>query len=307
MNMITTLTLNPAFDIHANLNEFNVEHENLANSVTRDIGGKGINISRALTENHIKNTALVVLGSENAEEFRSGLLNENIDFVELTRPGRIRENITIHPVNSKETRLSFKGFKCDDQMLDEVFQMLGDVSQKIITFTGSIPTGISQKAVEDFLTELKKRRALVVIDSKSVSLESLRRIKPWLIKPNDEEMETYFGKLDKVSMLNAAKSLHSDGISNVLISLGAKGSLLVSNQGVFRAEPPKINAISTIGAGDSMIAGFIAATSQQKDDIAKLRTASAFGSAACLREGTNPPLANDISSLSEKIKIQQEE
>ncbi len=301
--MITTLTLNPAFDIHANLSEFHAEHENLAQNVTRDIGGKGINISRALSENGIKNAALVVLGNENASEFRDGLVNEKLDFVEITKPGRIRENITIHPQNAKETRLSFKGFNCDDSLLGEVEEKLGEISGQIVTFTGSLPAGVSSEAAENFLIKLKNRGALLVIDSKSISLDSLRRIKPWLIKPNDEELEAYFGKLDEDSMVNTAKNLHSDGIFYVLISLGANGALLVSDEGVFRAKPPKIDAISTIGAGDSMIAGFIAASSLGMDDESKLRLASAFGTAACLREGTNPPLSRDISQISAEIEI----
>ena len=115
--MITTLTLNPAFDIHAYLPEFRAGHENLAEKIARDVGGEGINISRALTENKIPNRALVVLGSENAAEFRDGLKAEGLDFDEIVRPGRIRENITIHPAAGDETRLSFKGFACDASLL----------------------------------------------------------------------------------------------------------------------------------------------------------------------------------------------
>lgn len=301
--MIITLTLNPAFDIHATLAEFRAGHENLADRVTRDIGGKGINISRALTENSIKNQALVVLGDENSSEFREGLTREGLDFVEIIKPGRIRENITVHPTNDKETRLSFKGFECDEALLAEVEERLGDVEGKIVTFTGSLPSGIDSKVAEAFLIDLKSRGALLVIDSKSISLEALRRIKPWLIKPNDEELEAYLGKLDEDGMIKAAKALHDDGIFYVLISLGANGSILVSDSGVFRAKPPKLDAVSTIGAGDSMIAGFVAAAALGMDDESMLRLGSAFGSAACLREGTNPPLASDISRLSAEIEI----
>lgn len=301
--MIITLTLNPAFDIHAALDEFYAGHENLADRVTRDIGGKGINISRALCENNIENEALVVLGSENAEEFRAGLRREGLSFTDITKPGRIRENITVHPSNAKETRLSFKGFECAPSLLGEIEEKLGDVSGKIVTFTGSLPSGISSEDAESFLIGLKNRGALLVIDSKSISLEALLRIKPWLIKPNDEELEAYFGKLDEAGMIETAKNLHNDGIFYVLISLGDKGSIFVSDEGVFKAVPPRIAAVSTIGAGDSMIAGFIAAASLGMDDESRLRLGSAFGTAACLREGTKPPLSDDISRLSVQIDI----
>ena len=101
--MIITLTLNPAFDVHATLENFKAGHENLAEKVTRDVGGKGINISRALTANGIENRALVVLGDENAADFCEGLGREKLNFTEITVSGRIRENITIHPASGDET------------------------------------------------------------------------------------------------------------------------------------------------------------------------------------------------------------
>ena len=303
--MITTLTLNPAFDVHAALTKFRAGHENLAEKVTRDIGGKGINISRALTENHVPNRALVVLGSENAAEFREGLTREGIDFDELIYPGRIRENITIHPLSGDETRLSFKGFTCSPALLDEVGAMLDIKSGDIVTFTGSLPGGISESDAEKFLISLRGRGVRVVIDSKSIRLDSLKRIKPWLIKPNAEELEAYFGELDEDMMVEKAKELHSGGIGNVIISLGGDGALLVSDEGVFRAKPPKIDAVSTIGAGDSMIAGFIAAASLGINGGEALKLASAYGTAACLREGTNPPKSTDILSVKSKTNIEK--
>lgn len=303
--MITTLTLNPAFDIHAALTDFRAGHENLAEKVTRDIGGKGINISRALTENHLPNRALVVLGSENAAEFREGLIREGLDFDELVYPGRIRENITIHPSSGDETRLSFKGFACDSGLLDRVDSLLATEAKEgdIVTFTGSLPGGISESDAEKFLISLRCRGVRVVIDSKSITLDSLKRIKPWLIKPNAEELEAYFGELDEDMMVEKAKELHSGGIGNVIISLGGDGALLASDEGVFRAKPPKIDAVSTIGAGDSMIAGFIAAASLGINGGEALRLASAYGTAACLREGTNPPIAADINKVKNGVII----
>ena len=302
--MIVTLTLNPAFDVHATLESFKAGHENLAEKVTRDVGGKGINISRALTANGIENRALVVTGDENAADFREGLNREKLDFAEITVPGRIRENITIHPASGDETRLSFRGFSAPG-LLTKVEEILDVGEGDIVTFTGSLPGGVFADEAEEFLKKLVGAGVKVVIDSKSITLDQLRSIKPWLIKPNDEELEAYFGKLDDEKMLAAAKNLHADGIGNVAVSLGAKGSILVTGSGIFRAVPPKIDAVSTIGAGDSMIAGFIAATTLGVDDESKLRIASAFGTAACLREGTNPPLPADISRISAEFTIEQ--
>ncbi|MBE6613510.1 MAG: hypothetical protein E7632_13580 [Ruminococcaceae bacterium] len=298
---LVTLTLNPAFDIHCEIGRFLPERENLIAAERRDIGGKGINISRALCENGIANCALVVLGDENADTFRRGMDAVGlIDRRELTIPGRIRENITIHPDSGSETRISFKGFSADASLLSRTLSLIAPDSDTLVTFTGSLPGGVPASAAEEFLASLKRAGVRIVIDSKSIPLDLLRRLRPWLIKPNAEEIEAYLGVRGEEELIRAAASLHGYGIENALISLGGDGAILACGEGIFRARPPKIDAVSTIGAGDSMIAGFIAVNG---DAPARLRRAIAYGSAACLREGTNPPLAADIARIEAQVEI----
>lgn len=299
--MITTLTLNPAIDVHVMLKEFRLGRESLAETVSRDVGGKGINISRALCENKVANTAVVVLGSENGADFARGLDEVGLDYKTIQCEGRIRENITIHSETGEETRISFRGFKCDATLLSRVEQLID--TNGIVTFTGSVPEGILADEVEAFLMRLYKRNAKLVIDSKSVTLEMLCRIKPWLIKPNAEEIEAYCKKeMNEEDLYKTALELNREGIENVMISLGADGAILATEGKLYRAYVPRINALSTIGAGDSSIAGFIACDGTCEG---RLRTAVSYGSAACLREGTNPPLSEDINALFSKVKIEE--
>lgn len=299
--MITTLTLNPAFDIHVSLESFPLGRESLAESVERDIGGKGINISRALAENGIENTALVVLGDQNAADFERGLKEAGLTYRAALWAGRIRENITIHPTIEPETRLSFKGFACDASLLSKIEAMIDP--QGIVTFTGSVPEGISAEEIEAFLLRLKERGAKLVIDSKSVSLEMLRRIKPWLIKPNAEEIEAYCGKkLTEQELYAVAMELHQAGIANAMISLGKDGAILAAEGALYRAEVPAIQAVSTVGAGDSAIAGFLGCGNTAEE---RLRYAVSYGSAACLRQGTNPPQAKEIQQIFTQVTIRK--
>lgn len=296
---ITTLTLNPAFDIHVSLPSFSPGRESLADTVARNIGGKGINISRALTENSITNTALVVLGKENSADFIQGMEQVGLTYQALLWEGRIRENITIHPATEPETRLSFKGFDCDASLLKKVEECINP--RGIVTFTGSVPAGISAEETEQFLLRLKEKGARLVIDSKSVSLAMLKRIKPWLIKPNAEEIEAYCGKAQSEEELIAvAMELHQAGIANAMISLGSDGAILAAEGKLYRAYSPAIKAVSTVGAGDSAIAGFLGCGDTPQE---RLRYAVAFGSAACLREGTNPPLKKDIEEILKNVRI----
>ena len=298
--MITTLTLNPAYDVHAKISRFKLSCENLADEVTRDVGGKGINISNALCANGVDNTALVLLGSENSADFKAGLLRAGIKYTAIECPGRIRENITIHPQTGKETRLSFKGFECNADVLGKMLALID--TNGIVTFTGSLPKGIAADDAERFLIELKRRGARLVIDSKSVTLPMLYRIKPWLIKPNEEEIEAYFGKMTEEKLFECALKLNERGIENVMISLGGDGAILASDGKAYRARVPKIEVRSTIGAGDSSIAGFIAFGG---DAEFRLKNAMAYGASACMREGTNPPRMEEIESILNKIKIDQ--
>ena len=298
---ITTLTLNPAFDIHVSLRSFPLGKESHADSVTRDIGGKGINISRALTANGIENIALVVLGKENSGDFIQGMEQVGLTYRELLWEGRIRENITIHPEIEPETRLSFKGFECNGSLLQTAEELID--ADGIVTFTGSVPAGISEEEIETFLMNLKAKGAKLVIDSKSVPLEMLKRIKPWLIKPNAEEIEAYCGKAQSEEELcKVAMELHQGGIANAMISLGGDGAILAADGALYRAQVPAIHAVSTVGAGDSAIAGFLGCGNTPEE---RLRHAVAYGSAACLREGTNPPLAKDIAEIFEQVSIEK--
>ncbi len=301
---IITLTLNPAYDMHCEISEFFAEKENTVESCIRSVGGKGINITRALLQNGVANTPLLILGEDNAAEFTRDMASEGINEpIIMAVKGRIRENITVHPRVGKETRISFRGFSVASGILDEVYTLIAPKAGDTVTFTGSLPSGISSDEAEDFLARLKNDGVKLVIDSKSISLEALRRLKPWLIKPNDEEIAAYMGELDGEGIISAARSLHADGIENAIISLGAKGAILACNEGVFEAHPPKVEVRSTIGAGDSLIAGFIAADGKTADE--RLRMGIAYGSAACMREGTNPPLPEDIAEIAAKIEVRK--
>ncbi len=306
---IITLTLNPAFDIHCHVPAFAPFHENLAKITANEAGGKGVNISRALTYNGVKNLALVVLGEENGESFKRALDNDKMSYREIYVKGRIRENITIHTENADETRISFEGFETDETLLDKTLEILENegLYDAFVTFTGRVPAGISMTAVKAFLQKLSTMGAKIVIDSRSFTLTDLIEVKPWLIKPNQEEISMYLGRnIEKlVDVESSASELHQKGIANVMISLGGDGALLVCADGAYLAEPPKINALSTIGAGDSSIGGFLAAAILGEGSDKMLKRAVSYGTAACLTEGTRPPKREDVEAVYKQIAVKK--
>ena len=303
---IITLTLSPAFDLHCHATRFCAEHENFVTVTSRDAGGKGVNISRALNENGVENTAVVVLGEENGADFCHALEKQSVNYRAITVAGRIRENMTVHTDSGAETRISFSGFVADASLLPCVLDAMGDVdANTVVTLTGRIPDGVLMQDVKRFLCDLRMRGARIVIDSKSFTIADLIECRPWLIKPNGEEIAEYLGHevTSFEEIREAAAELQHGGLENVLISLGAKGAMLVCPQGTFVATPPRVEAVSTIGAGDSAIAGFLAGTARGEALPACLRRAVAYGSAACMTSGTNPPQSKDVQTLLERIEI----
>ena len=306
MNLIT-LTLNPAFDIHCHIPNFAPYHENLAKITDRSASGKGVNISLALTACGVENLALVVLGEENGKEFLHLLEGSGLSLRTLSLSGRIRENFTLHTDNADETRISFEGFAVEAGLTHLVTELLQSelTEGSIVTLTGRNPGGLSMEETKAWLSEIKARGVRVVIDSKSFSLGDLLETKPWLIKPNEEEISAYLGRevrsFEEVAA--AAKELHGQGIANVMISLGAQGAMLICKEGRFIAIPPRVEAISTIGAGDSSIAGFLAATAEGCSPEECLRRAVAYGTAACLTPGTRPPTAEGVATVLPQVQL----
>lgn len=303
MKPIITMTLSPAFDLHCFCSDFLAEHENLATVQSCDAGGKGINISRALRANGIDSLALTLLGSENAATFARLLDTEEIRHQDILLPGRIRENITLHTDCKKETRISFNSFSADDTVLTDLEAMIlaevGTAQRFYLTLAGRVPDGISMHALKRLLLRMKARGACLVIDSKSFSTEDILEIRPWLIKPNEEEIAQYSAHTvtTEADAIEAITALHEKGIEHVLLTLGAKGALLAYRDGILQASVPPIIPLSTIGAGDSTIAGFLAAHQQGDDLLTSLLSAVSFGSAACLTEGTKPPQPDAIARI----------
>lgn len=306
---VITLTLCPAFDLHADCADFAVGRENAVRISSRHAGGKGVNISRALMACGTESLAFVVLGRENSDDFTHALKADRLCFEAIALDGRIRENLTVHDAGGCETRISFPGFSADATLPGRVLTHLQDklTPDTVLTLTGRLPQGVDMAAVHDFLEHLATRGVRVVIDSGSFSLSDLTRAHPYLIKPNAQEISAYLGRPVSTfaDVADAARELLADGIENVMISLGEQGALLCCTQGCFVATPPAITPLSTVGAGDSAIAGFLHAAGRGLSPEDCLAHAVALGTAACMTPGTRPPRARDFAALLPQICIRK--
>ena len=179
----------------------------------------------------------------------------------------------------------------------------------VVTFTGRLPDGADKKEIIALIRELKDKGIKSVIDSKSFTLADLIEAEPWLIKPNEEEIAEY-ARVEVGGAESAAKiatELYEKGIENVMISLGGKGAVLACRDGAFAANAPEVRVASTIGAGDSSIAGFIAAFARGESPSESLRNAMIYGTAACMREGTLPPEKSDLAEIAKRAAVRRVE
>lgn len=307
MTDIITITLNPAYDLHYIIEDFQPYKENFVGSSTIESGGKGVNISRALHINGTANTAFVILGEENSAPFEKSIKAQGMNFVPVHVPGKIRENITIHTKNAPETRISLDDFSVGEEILD----ILGTKIKKcigkgtVVAFSGRIPRGLKAERVIGFLKWLKDAGALLAVDCGSFGIKELSELKPWLIKPNEQEILSLCkGGVKTIDdALRAAGELASVGIDNVIVSMGGQGAVYVGKDTALIAQVPKITPVSTIGAGDSTVAGFVSAFAEGLEMPECLRRAVSFGTAACLTEGTQPPLPTYVERIMRSVTV----
>ena len=302
MNIIT-LTLNPAIDVHVRAESLVPSSYNTVEFCRRDSAGKGVNVSRAIAAWGGKSLCYAVLGEDNAEAFAAPLFASGIALKYITVPGRVRENVNVQH-SSEETVIAMSGVPLGREVIERVISDLSPfiTNDTVLCFSGSLADGTDKEAVLSMLYEFKRLGARLVIDSRSLSTEEIISLRPYLIKPNEHEATALTGMVVDTpkSAVGAAMALRDMGCENVLLTLGAEGAALACPSGVFMANAPKISPISTVGAGDSTVAGFLMSDKLGADS---LRLAVAFGSAACLTAGSSAPDPCQVKKLIKEITI----
>ncbi len=303
---IITLTLNPAYDVHCEVESFRPFHQNYVKRTQIEAGGKGVNVSRALSVNGIPNSAFIALGRENSAAFEASLLEYGISYSGIFHGGKIRENIMIHSEGMEETGISFEGEMPDAGFIDQAeYLVLSDCDpDTVLVLSGRIPRGLTVERVRSILIAAKELGARIVLDSNSFSIADCIAIKPFLIKPNQEEVARYTGRtVDSLEMAEqVANDLTRYGIEHVLVSMGKMGLAYAGGDGHFSIPGKNVAALSATGAGDSTVAGFLAGLYRGLGIRETVKLAFSFGTAACMRRGTQPPLPENIKEIYESLE-----
>lgn len=286
--MIYTVTLNPSLDYIVEVKELTLGATNRTSYEQMLPGGKGLNVSFVLKNLGVESTALGFLAGFTGGEIKRRICEEGIgaDFIELSE-GCSRINLKVRNVDG--TEINGMGPDIPEEKVEELVTKLemslheGD----IVVLAGSIPKTLPSSIYMDIMKRLEKNNVLVVVDATKDLLRNVLKYHPFLIKPNHYELGELFDVRlkTKEEVIPYAKKLREQGARNVLVSLGGEGAVLVDETGaVHKSEVPKGTVINSVGAGDSMVAGFLAGWLEKKDYAQAFLMGVAAGSASAFSE-----------------------
>lgn len=285
--MIYTVTFNPAIDYVVHTNEMQVGLVNRSESEEIYFGGKGINVSIVLKELGIKSKTIGFVAGFTGNAIEEGIREKGIetDFIHLDN-GFSRINVKIK--SDEETELNGQGPKISDKAISLLYEKLDALSDgDILVLAGSIPRTLPSDIYERIMEHLSEKNIRTVVDATKDLLLNVLKYKPFLIKPNNHELEEMFGvKLNGMEdIVTYAKKLKSMGAVNVLVSMAGDGAILVDEYGnVHTCGVCKGKVKNSVGAGDSMVAGFIAGSADGDYEYA-LKLGTATGGATAFSEG----------------------
>lgn len=306
--MIVTLTPNPSIDRTVALASPLVRGAVLrAGSVTSQSGGKGVNISRAAVAAGIPTIA--VLPAEKDDPYVLELLRDGVDCRPERPVGPVRVNITITEGDGTTTKINSPGSTVDGSALARLEQALHHRAEHAawVVLAGSLPPGADADWYAELVTDLAGTRARVAVDTSGAPLRAVADqvlsggAAPTLMKPNGEELASLTGgdavriESDPAAAVEAARLLVDHGVDAVLATLGSNGAVLVTTEGAWHATPPPTTVVSTVGAGDSSLFGYLLGDLRAAEPPERLRLAVAYGSAAAGLPGTTIPTPGDTT------------
>lgn len=286
--MIYTVTFNPALDYVVRMDSFRAGEVNRTASEELQLGGKGINVSTVLRNLGVENVALGFLAGFTGRALEEGLQKNGIqtDFIWLEE-GLTRINVKIK--GETETEINGRGPDISGEALESMFRKLDRLEEgDILVVSGSIPATLPSDIYERILARLEGRGIHAVVDATRDLLCNVLPYKPFLIKPNNLELGEIFGRELKSDqeIRDCAAKLQERGARNVLVSMAGDGSLLLDETGAcHRLGVPKGKVRNSVGAGDSMVAGFLAGWLEKGDYAYAHRLGAAAGSATAFSDG----------------------
>lgn len=281
--MIYTVTLNPSLDYVVEMDEMKPGATNRSKSEHMLPGGKGINVSIVLKNLGVSSEALGFIAGFTGEEIEKNVraLGCQTDFITL-KEGMSRINVKLKA--DDETEINCVGPVISKEEVTKLYEKLDGLEEgDVLVLAGSIPASVSDSIYQDIMTRLASKKVMVIVDATKDLLCNVLPMHPFLIKPNNHELGEIFGVTLKTNeeIIRYGKMLQEKGARNVLISMAGDGAIFLGEDGsVYESEAPKGKVINSVGAGDSMVAGFLAGYLEKKEYQHAFKMGISAGSAS---------------------------
>ncbi|MGA9704881.1 1-phosphofructokinase [Pseudomonas sp.] len=282
MARILTLTLNPALDLTVRLARLEPGAVNRSETLLTHAAGKGVNVAQVLADLGHQVSVGGFLGATNPEAFDALIASRRFGDAFVRVPGETRSNIKIAELDGRVTDINAPGPLVSEHAQKELLTLIATIGPEFdaVVVAGSLPRGVSPQWFQSLVTELKSLGLKVALDTSGEALRAGLQAGPWLVKPNTEELADALGHAT-----DAISQLHRQGVEHVVVSDGAAGVSWYSPGATLHATPPKVTVASTVGAGDSLLAGMLHGLLNGDTPEQTLRRATAIAAMAVTQIG----------------------
>jgi 6-phosphofructokinase 2 len=306
---ILTVTLNPAIDKSTIAEKLQPESKLRCVEVHNEPGGGGINVSKALKKLGIPSVALFPSGGHNGEMLKGLLTSGEILFQSINTSVETRENwVVLESSSNHQYRFTFPGRAFEEQVVRDLIETIRSFSPAYVVASGSLPPGLPDYFYGLIVKTANSVGAKCIVDTSGPALQALKGKNVFLIKPNINELCKMLSvdKLTDSEVPDAAQQAVRDGFAEVIVvSMGPKGAWMVSDEKKYFAQAPEVEKKTTVGAGDSMVAGITFMLQQKESFKQALNFGVACGTAATMNEGTQLFNIEDANRLYEEINQKQ--
>jgi 1-phosphofructokinase len=307
MAKILTLTLNPALDLTVELPRLDAGQVNRSDEMHTHAAGKGVNVAQVLADLGHQLTVSGFLGEDNLQAFETLFAKRGFVDAFIRVPGETRSNIKVAEQDGRITDINGPGPVVDAAAQQALLDRLGQIApgHDAVVVAGSLPRGVTAQWLRELIERLNQLGLKVALDSSGEALRAALKASPWLIKPNTEELADALGceVVSHSAEAQAAAQLHAQGIEHVVISHGADGVNWFSVGSALHATPPKVSVASTVGAGDSLLAGMLHGLLSADTPEQTLRTATAIAAMAVTQIGFGINDRAQLARLEQGVRV----
>ena len=311
MAKILTLTLNPALDITVSLDALRPGHVNRAHDQQSHAAGKGLNVAQVLADLGHSVTVGGFLGRDNLQPFEALIARRGFADCFVRVAGETRSNLKLVEADGRVTDVNGLGPEVDEAARAELLQRLAQVApgHDAVVVAGSLPRGISPEWFRQLLEQLQAQGLKVALDSSGDALRAGLQSAPWLVKPNTEELGEVLGLAVQTAAQQraAAEQLLAGGIEHVVVSAGEQGVSWFAAGLALQARPPQVRVASTVGAGDSLVAGMVHGLLAAESPQQTLRRATAIAAQAVTQVGFGICDREQLAHLETAVQLTEQQ